>query len=84
MPEKNLRLSKSETKRKARTDKYYDLFPSKKPSTLTGGELMMDIKRRNRMCASCKPVDLVLCIGEKWMCWNCKHNTIKKTEEDWI
>lgn len=86
MPEKKPKLSPSEIKRRKRAEQYFDLFPEKKPQKLTGGELMMDIKKINRMCDSCNPVDLVLCIGEKWMCWNCNHNTMNltKQEDDWI
>ena len=84
MPEKNRRQSRSETKRKERAEKYFDLFPDKKPNELTGGEKMMDIKKRNRQCNGCDPIDLILCINEKWMCWDCKHNTLKTNEDNWI
>ena len=82
MPEKNLKLSKSETKRKKRAELYFDLFPEKKPQQLPNGERMMDIKKRNRQCRECDPIDLVLGIGEKWMCFDCKHSPYR--EDEWI
>nr|BAR17875.1 hypothetical protein [uncultured Mediterranean phage uvMED] len=82
MPEKNLKLSKSETKRKKRAELYFDLFPEKKPQQLPNGERMMDIKKRNRQCKECDPIDLVLGIGEKWMCFDCKHSPYR--EDEWI
>jgi len=82
MPEKNLKLSKSETKRKKRAEQYFDLFPEKKPQQLPDGERMMDIKKRNRQCKECDPIDLVLGIGEKWMCFDCKHSPYR--EDEWI
>ena len=82
MPEKNLKLSKSETKRKKRAELYFDLFPEKKPQQLPDGERMMDIKKRNRQCKECDPIDLVLGIGEKWMCFDCKHSPSR--EDEWI
>ena len=82
MPEKNLKLSKSETKRKKRAELYFDLFPEKKPQQLSDGERMMDIKKRNRQCKECDPIDLVLGIGEKWMCFDCKHSPYK--QDEWI
>ena len=82
MPEKNLKLSKSETKRKKRAELYFDLFPEKKPQQLPDGERMMDIKKRNRQCKECDPIDLVLGIGDKWMCFNCKHSPYR--EDEWI
>ena len=82
MPEKNLKLSKSETKRKKRAELYFDLFPEKKPQQLPDGEKMMDIKKRNRQCKECDPINLVLGIGEKWMCFDCKHSPYR--EEEWI
>nr|BAR17947.1 hypothetical protein [uncultured Mediterranean phage uvMED] len=82
MPEKNLKLSKSETKRKKRAELYFDLFPEKKPQQLPDGERMMDIKKRNRQCKECDPIDLVLGIGEKWMCFDCKHSPYR--EDEWI
>ena len=82
MPEKNLKLSKSETKRKKRAELYFDLFPEKKPQQLPDGERMMDIKKRNRQCKECDPINLVLGIGEKWMCFDCKHSPYR--EDEWI
>jgi len=82
MLEKKRRLSRSETKRKKRAEQYFDLFPDKKPQELSGGEKMMDIKKRNRQCEGCNPIDLILGVGDKWMCWNCKHNPYK--QDDWI
>ena len=82
MPEKNLKLSKSETKRKKRAELYFDLFPEKKPQQLPDGERMMDIKKRNRQSKECDPIDLVLGIGEKWMCFDCKHSPYK--QDEWI
>ena len=29
------------------------------------------------MCQKCDPVDLILGIGDRWMCWDCEHNTLK-------
>jgi hypothetical protein len=49
---------------------------------LPDGERMMDIKKRNRQCKECDPIDLVLGIGEKWMCFNCKHSPYR--EDEWI
>jgi len=43
---------------------------------------MMDIKKRNRQCEGCDPIDLILGIGDKWMCFNCKHSPYK--QDDWI
>jgi len=77
MLEKKRKLSPSEIKREKRKDKYFDLFPEKKPVNLPPHEAMMELKRKNRMCQDCKPIDLILSIGERWMCWNCKHNTLK-------
>ena len=82
MPEKNLKLSRSETKRRKRAEQYFDLFPEKKPQQLPDGERMMDIKKRNRQCKECDPIDLVLGIGEKWMCFDCKHSPYR--EDEWI
>jgi len=82
MPEKNPKLSPSETRRKKRADQYFDLFPEKKPQGLSGGEKMMDIKKRNRQCKECDPVNLVLSIGDKWMCFYCKHSPYK--QDEWI
>jgi len=82
MPEKKRRQSRSETRRKERADKYFDLFPEKKPQELSGGEKMMDIKKRNRQCEECDPNDLILGIGDKWMCFYCKHSPYEKDE--WI
>ena len=82
MPEKNLKLSRSETKRRKRAEQYFDLFPEKKPQQLPDGERMMDIKKRNRQCKECDPINLVLGIGEKWMCFDCKHSPYR--EDEWI
>ncbi len=82
MPEKNLKLSRSETKRRKRAEQYFDLFPEKKPQQLPDGERMMDIKKRNRQCKKCDPIDLVLGIGDKWMCFDCKHSPYR--EDEWI
>ena len=82
MPEKNLKLSRSETKRRKRAEQYFDLFPEKKPQQLPDGERMMDIKKSNRQCKECDPIDLVLGIGEKWMCFDCKHSPYK--QDEWI
>ena len=82
MPEKKRRQSRSETRRKERADKYFDLFPEKKPQELSGGEKMMDIKKRNRQCEECDPIDLILGIGDKWMCFYCKHSPYK--QDEWI
>ena len=76
------RQSRSETKRRKRAELYYDLFPEKKPQELSGGEKMMDIKKRNRQCKECDPINLVLGIGDKWMCFNCKHSPYR--EDEWI
>ena len=43
---------------------------------------VMDIKKRNRQCKECDPVDLVLGIGDKWMCFDCKHSPYK--QDEWI
>ncbi len=77
MLEKKRRLSPSEIKREKRKDKYFDLFPEKKPVDLKPHEAMMELKRKNRMCQKCDPVDLILGIGDRWMCWDCEHNTLK-------
>ena len=69
MPERKPKLSRSETKRRKRAEQYFDLFPEKKPQELSGGEKMMDIKKRNRQCEGCDPNDLILGIGDKWMCF---------------
>ena len=82
MPEKNLKLSRSEIKRRKRAEQYFDLFPEKKPQQLPDGERMMDIKKSNRQCKECDPIDLVLGIGEKWMCFDCKHSPYK--QDEWI
>ena len=82
MPEKKPKLSPSEIKRRKRAEQYFDLFPEKKPQELPSGERMMDIKKRNRQCKECDPIDLVLGIGDKWMCFDCKHSPYKQNE--WI
>lgn len=82
MPEKKRRLSRSETLRENRKNKYYDLFPEKKPEVKSGGEMVMDMKRKNRMCKDCDPVNLVLSVNDKWMCFYCKHSPYK--QDDWI
>ncbi len=82
MPEKKPKLSPSEIKRRKRAEKYYELFPDKKPLELSNGEKMMDIKKRNRQCKECDPNDLILGIGDKWMCFYCKHSPYK--QDEWI